>query len=119
MKNLAKVLAIILTVGTTSVFANGLTGDKGKTPTSSEQKVNVSLSPYSNNKGLTLDAVNEANQKVTVVIYDTYGETVFTETVSSSPDIHRSYNLAALPSGAYSVSVVGDNYTVNKNFDIR
>ena len=91
MKKIAGLLAIMLTIGG-SAFANGV---KGKNKPSTDASVNVSIS-----------------------IYDTTGETVFTE-VQTSALITRNYNLNSLPNGVYTVTVTSDHYTVSRSLDIR
>lgn len=117
MKKIAGLLAIMLTIG---VSAFAMTADKGKIKaTTADENVSVSLVPYANNKGISLKAANEANEEVSVAIYDTAGETVFNETIKSTPAIVRNYNLNSLPNGVYTVSVTTDHYTVTKSLDIR
>lgn len=113
MKKIAGLLAIMLTIGG-SAFANGV---KGKNKPSTDASVNVSLIAYANNKGVTLKAANEAKENVLISIYDTTGETVFTE-VQTSALITRNYNLNSLPNGVYTVTVTSDHYTVSRSLDI-
>ncbi len=119
MKKIASLLAILLTVGTTA-FATGT--DKGKpvkeTSEVTASTVNVSILPYTNNQGLTVIAANEAENKVIVTIYDAFGETVSKEEFTT-PLVKRSYNLAALPNGVYTVNVSSDNYTVSRTLDLQ
>ncbi len=114
MKKLAGLLAIMLTIGG-SAFAKG---KDGKNRPSSDASVNVSLVAYDNNKGVTLKAANETKEDVSISIYDTAGETVYTE-VQTSAMITRNYNLNSLPNGIYTVTVTTDHYTVSKSLDIR
>lgn len=116
MKKLAGLVAIILTIGS-SAFAKGT--DKPKDKTVTGENVSVSLIPYANNKGISLKAANETKEDVSVAIYDTAGETVFTEVVQNTPSIVRNYNLTSLPNGVYTVSVTTENYTVTKSLDVR
>jgi biopolymer transport protein ExbD len=123
MKNLSKVLAIILTSGlsVSAIASNAVPrNDKPKhtVSVSSNSTVNVTISPLSESNYLKVSALNETSSPVTISIFDNTGAIVYTEEVKTA-EINRNYNLSSLPKDTYTIFVSSDNFSTYKEFVIK
>ncbi len=122
MKNLSKVLAIILTSGiSVSAFASTSLVDikpKNSKEIKSNTTVSVFIGSVNEAKNFKVAALNESKNPVTITIYDREGIVVFTEELSSE-QINRTYNIAALPSATYTVIVSSENFSTYKEIVVK
>lgn len=121
MKNLSKVLAIILTAGiSVSSLASTPKKDQPKhaSAAAANTTVNVTISPLTETNSLKVSALNEMNAPVTISIFDNTGAIVYTEVVKTA-EINRSYNLSSLPKDTYTIFVSSDNFSTYKEFVIK
>jgi|GEM_PF-771297 len=125
MKNLSKVLAIILTTGVTASAIASVPAPKNPkakhasvATRPSNATVNVTISTITENNFLKVSALNETTSPVTISIFDNAGNIVYTEVVKAE-EINRNYNLSSLPKDTYTIFVSSDNFSTYKEFVIK
>jgi len=120
MKNLSRVLAIILTTSISlSAVASNVYPKHDRTKkavtTTSNATLNVTISPVAETSSVKVSALNETGIPVTISIFDNAGNIVFTEEVKTA-EINRNYKLSSLPKGTYTLFVSSDNFSTYKEF---
>ncbi len=127
MKKISRLLAILLTSGISiSAMASGNNSlkitpkSKGNpvSPTPVNTTVSITITALSDQKSFKVSAINETGGLVTVNIYDSEGNTVYSEDINSK-EINRTYKLGILPKSTYTLYISSSNFTTYKELTLN